>query len=129
MPFRLLLLFGVRFFFCRFLADRDYYGSQEIHPNQMTPLHLHILGGTSPSGRPMPIHLSGGRVALPRVALQPFIRSGAEFSCIQRILQLQHPEQRMEDPVCSPDPQSGLDRTRVPLQLAFQGWHHCVCPG
>ena len=38
-------------FFCRFLADRDYYGPQEDRPSQTTPLRLHITGDTSPSGR------------------------------------------------------------------------------
>ena len=66
--------------FCRFLADCDYYGSQEDRPSQMTPFQLHIMGGTSPSGRSSPIHFPGGRATLPRVTLHPFIRSGEGFS-------------------------------------------------
>ena len=33
--------------------------------------------------------------------------------------QLHHPDQRMADTVCSPDPQGGLGCTRVPFQPAF----------
>ena len=115
--------------FCIFLADRDYHGSQEDRPSQTTPLRLHIKSKTSPSGRSTPIHLQGGRAALPRVALQPFIRSGEGFSYLKRILQLHHPDQRMENTMCSPNPRSGLGRTRVPFQHALLGWHHGVCLG
>ena len=92
----LLLLFGV-LFVCIFLADRDYYGSQEDRANQTTPLRLHITVDTSPSGRSAPIHLPRGRAALPRVALHSFIRSREGFSYLQRILQIRHPDQRMAD--------------------------------
>ena len=44
--------------FCRLLVDYNYYGSQEDHASQTTPLRLNIMGGTSPSGQSTPIHLS-----------------------------------------------------------------------
>ena len=72
------------------------------------------------------IHLPRSRAALPQVTLHSFIRFREGFSYLQHILQLFHPDQRMENIVCSPDPRSCPSRTRVPFQPAFLGWHHAV---
>ena len=45
-------------FFFKFRAVSDYYGAQEDHPSQETPLRLHIPGGTSPSERSALFHFS-----------------------------------------------------------------------
>ena len=90
-------------------------------PSQATLLWLHILGGTSPSERSVMFHLSGGRAALPRVTLHPFLYPRAGFSDLECNLQFHHSESWVADPVCSPEPRSGPDRPRVLLQFAIPG--------
>ena len=82
-------------FFFRFQAVSDYYGAQEDRPSQATPLWLHIPGNTSPSGRSASFHFSGGRAALPRVALHPFLRPRVGFSNLECVLQFHHPDSRL----------------------------------
>ena len=105
-----LLFFLCAIFFFRFLAVHDYYGAQEDCPSQATPLWFHIPCSTSPFGRSAPFHFSGGRAALPRVALHPFLRSEAGFSALECVLQFHYSDSRLADPVCSPNPMSGPDR-------------------
>ena len=65
--------------FCRFLADRDYYGPQEDRPNQTIPFRLHIMGGTPP---PPPL-LDDPRRFISREAEQLYHESLCNRSFVQ----------------------------------------------
>ena len=95
-------------------------------PKKTVPAKQHCLGSTSQVAPPPPDDPCRffSREAERLYHLQPFIRSGEGFSYLKRIIQLHHPDQRMADTVCSPDPQSGPCRTRVPSQPGFPSWHH-----
>ena len=81
---------------CRSLAEIDHYGSQEVHPSQKTALRPYLAGDSTSLRRSTQIHFLGGRADLPRVLVQPLVRSGTQVPHLQCVLQLHYPEPWLE---------------------------------